>query len=99
MDAACDCIIFCVRAAGCLPAACPAQGGSTGIPGGIEGKDRGGGEGIKPGLLLHGDVPPPLLLELNEPALEKHMALVLPRGKWDTAAGRGASPCPPSVCN
>lgn len=83
VDAVCDCIVFRVRAVGA---------GAPGLPGGGERKDQGGGEGIETGLLRCGDVPPPLLLVLNEPAVEKHTASMLPRGKRDAAAGE-APPC------
>lgn len=73
--------------------------GAPGLLGGGEGKDRRGGEGIEAGLLLCGDVPRALLPALNEPAMEKHMASVLPGGKWDAAAGKGASLHPPGVCS
>lgn len=74
-----------------LPAASllhtPVRAGAPGLPGGGEGKDRGGGEGVETGLLLCGDVPLPLLLVLNEPSLKKDTASVLPRGNQDAAAG------------
>lgn len=77
----------------------PVRAGAPGLSGGSDGKDQRGGEGVETRLLLCGDVPPPLLLALNEPVLEKHMALVIPRGKGDAAAGRGGSWCPPGVCS
>lgn len=84
-----------------LPAAsllhAPLRVGAPGLLGGGEGQDRRGGGGVEAGLLLCGDVPPALLPPLNEPAMEKRMASVLPGGKWDAAAGKGASLHPPGV--
>lgn len=84
-----------------LPAAsllhAPLRVGAPGLLGGGEGQDRRGGGGVAAGLLLCGDVPPALLPPLNEPAMEKRMASVLPGGKWDAAAGKGASLHPPGV--